>query len=425
MREFHWINISLPLVYFHFHHADHFHNGLKCIFSFSKMKRVYEERDDSSSGTIKKKLLRREPTTATLHTRPIYLFKGTGNFPNFRQPSEIGCLSLDIQRNFYNDKSQLKHYVRPRDVDNVRFDLTKGYHNFIQKDENAVEFINDILKWICCNREKFLLENEKKKSKEEKEKIRNLHTDFVCWRGLLTKLLCTPYENRDGWLIAVSLYQGTYYMCEFDTASRKRQKDEMSDRQKEMAYWGWKFEQYVTADKPDGVPRTEDPVNNCEAYCTVVRSRLEKHSLLFSGEVDAVDLQAKESCKYVEFKTTRQLESYRQERNFIKFKLIKWWAQSFLVGIPTIVCGYRDDDGVVHNLEKMETLKIPHRAKDERDGWDPVICFNFLDKFLAHVKEICVTDDPRLFMESIFIHPVVRRDVLYFGFVGVSNRLAV
>lgn len=69
----------------------------------------------------------------------------------------------------------------------------------------------------------------------------------MCWRGLLTKLLCTPFENREGWLIAVTLYQGTHYMCEFDTESRKLQKQEMSERQKEMTYWGWKFEQYVTA----------------------------------------------------------------------------------------------------------------------------------------------------------------------------------
>ena len=40
--------------------------------------------------------------------------------------------------------------------------------------------------------------------------------------------------------------------------------------------------------------------------------------IVFSGEVDAIDEQAKESCKYVEFKTTRQLDNYRQERNFIK-----------------------------------------------------------------------------------------------------------
>ncbi|XP_062585389.1 decapping and exoribonuclease protein-like [Saccostrea cucullata] len=362
------------------------------------MKRSYGEvEDDPLCGAIKNKYRRQDqtPTCTSLKTRPNSLFKGTGNFPFFRQPTEIGCLSLDIKRNFHNDRSQLKCYVEPRDIESVNFDLRKGYDNFIEKDEHSEEYINDILKWICCNRQKFLLEDEKKKSDKEKGMIRNIHTDFVCWRGLLTKLLCTPYENRDGWLIAVTRYKDTFYMCEFDTESRKRQKQEMSERQKEMSYWGWKFEQYVTSDKSDGVPNTEEPVNNCEAFCTVVRSRLEKHSLLFSGEVDAIDHQAADSCKYVEFKTTRQLDNYRQERNFIKFKLIKWWAQSFLVGIPTIVCGYRDDDGVVHSLEKMKTLKIPQQAKNERDGWDPVICFNFLDKFLSHVKKTCVKDDPK------------------------------
>ena len=36
-----------------------------------------------------------------------------------------------------------------------------------------------------------------------------------------------------------------------------------------------------------------------------------------------------------------------------RFKLIKWWAQSYLVAIPEIVCGFRDNDGVVHRLESF------------------------------------------------------------------------
>lgn len=28
----------------------------------------------------------------------------------------------------------------------------------------------------------------------------------------------------------------------------------------------------------------------------------------------------------------------------LRFKSMKWWAQSFIVGIPKIVVGYRDDD---------------------------------------------------------------------------------
>ena len=75
----------------------------------------------------------------------------------------------------------------------------------------------------------------------------SLHTDFICWRGLLTKLLCTPYENRDDWCIAVCLFKGTYYMCEFETQKKEQEKRTMTDKQNEMCYWGWKFEQYVTA----------------------------------------------------------------------------------------------------------------------------------------------------------------------------------
>ena len=48
---------------------------------------------------------------------------------------------------------------------------------------------------------------------------------------------------------------------------------------------------------------------------------------------------------------------------FTRFKLIKWWIQSFLVGIPEIICGYRDDDGVVHRLESLQTHRIPDMVK--------------------------------------------------------------
>ena len=46
-----------------------------------------------------------------------------------------------------------------------------------------------------------------------------------------------------------------------------------------------------------------------------------------------------------------------------RFKLIKWWIQSFLVGIPEIISGYRDDNGIVHRLESLQTMKIPDMIK--------------------------------------------------------------
>jgi len=44
--------------------------------------------------------------------------------------------------------------------------------------------------------------------------------------------------------------------------------------------------------------------------------------------------------------------------NSIRFKLMKWWAQSFLVGVPSVICGYRDDDGVVNEMEEFDVEKI-------------------------------------------------------------------
>lgn len=74
-----------------------------------------------------------------------------------------------------------------------------------------------------------------------------LHTDFVSWRGLHTTLLTSPYEQRDGWKISVIKFCGTWYMCAFDTEDKIEQKQNETEKQKEMSYWGYKFEQYMTS----------------------------------------------------------------------------------------------------------------------------------------------------------------------------------
>jgi len=69
----------------------------------------------------------------------------------------------------------------------------------------------------------------------------------VCWRGILTKLLCTPYENREGWKIAVLRFGKTLYICEYKTDELTNDGFKNSELQKEMTYWGFKFETYITA----------------------------------------------------------------------------------------------------------------------------------------------------------------------------------
>ena len=50
-----------------------------------------------------------------------------------------------------------------------------------------------------------------------------------------------------------------------------------------------------------------------------------------------------------------------------KFKQIKWWCQSFLVGVPTIVCGFRDDDGIVEKVVQVAAVIIKNFLVNTKD----------------------------------------------------------
>ena len=124
--------------------------------------------------------------------------------------------------------------------------------------------------------------------------ISSLNTDFITWRGHLTKIMCTPYEKREPWQMAATLYNGTIYMSEVETEEGKERRQNMDPKHREMCYWGYKFEDYVTTPirkngESDGTEKKEQspvPVNTNEGFITVTRTRVEGHSLVFGAEVD-------------------------------------------------------------------------------------------------------------------------------------------
>ncbi|XP_033752993.1 decapping and exoribonuclease protein-like [Pecten maximus] len=317
-------------------------------------------------------------------------------FPYFRRPSEIGSFSQDSRREVVFNKQQMRYYIPPKDPRDVCFDLKIGYRDYIRKDESKPEFLDDLLRWIVNNPSVFTIDSEKNQLAEKTDPQKGLNTDFVSWRGLLTKLLCTPFETSEGWRIAITRYKDTFFLCEFETEKKAEFKKNRSGIQDEMCYWGWKFEQYVTASSPNGTPDTESLVNTNEGFCSVVRSRLNSHSLVYGGEVDAAvsAVGPGEKYQYVEFKTSIAIESQKQDFTFKRYKLIKWWAQSFLVGIEKIVAGFRDRNGIVNGLNTFNTGDLPHIARDIRDPWKPNVCFNFLDQILIFIKKTITNNDP-------------------------------
>ena len=93
--------------------------------------------------------------------------------------------------------------------------------------------------------------------------------------------------------MAAFLHNGTIYIMEIETEENRDRRENMEERHKEMCFWGYNFESYVTSpvDKSrqnkNGASITESRArNDSEAFITVIRTRLGKHSVVFGAEVD-------------------------------------------------------------------------------------------------------------------------------------------
>ena len=146
---------------------------------------------------------------------------------------------------------------------------------------------------------------------------------------------------------------------------------------------GFAFEEACT-----GGFRPNKAVDCADAFCAVVRAGVGRHRLVLGGEVDCWDGEKAGLPGYVELKTTRVMDAHAQVARFERDKLLKWWAQSFAVGVRRILVGFRDDDGHVRKLQTLDTLKLPGYAARHAGAWDPKTALAFADRVLTELKEL-------------------------------------
>lgn len=85
---------------------------------------------------------------------------------------------------------------------------------------------------------------------------------------------------------------------------------------------------------------------------------------------------------WVELKTSAEIRDNRGMSNFER-KLMKFWIQSFLLGVPKIIVGFRSQEGVLTKLEDIQTASIPETAaKRGVRSWNANTCINFASTFL-------------------------------------------
>ncbi|KAL8972837.1 MAG: hypothetical protein Q9183_000312 [Haloplaca sp. 2 TL-2023] len=200
-------------------------------------------------------------------------------------------------------------------------------------------------------------------------------------------------------------FQGTIFIEEdhiHKIESRKHQHQQPSypgaPSQDLMSYWGYKFETLSLLPAPwdetsrDYIEsREKHIVSNHAQYCSVVKTGIGKSKLILGGEVDAVwdtkpSGNSTDPINWVELKTAATPHS---DRDILKYerKLLKFWVQSFLLGVPKIIVGFRSKDGVLESLEELQTESLPRMVKQRGKGtWDGNVCINFTAGFLDWLK---------------------------------------
>jgi len=128
-------------------------------------------------------------------------------------------------------------------------------------------------------------------------------------------------------------------------------------------------------------------------FCTVVRLKMNSHAIILGAEIDCFDAkppihnskvtQLPGLDSYVELKTFKMIDSDKADWNWRRYKLLRFWIQSFLVGVPSIVCGFKNDKGIVQKVQTIPTTTIPKMCKK----WDPWICLNFADQLLCWLSK--------------------------------------
>ncbi|KAG4987643.1 hypothetical protein JHK82_030005 [Glycine max] len=295
-------------------------------------------------------------------------------------PCEVACYSRAEGREVYFDDRSLRLFKR-HITEDVGADLNEGYDTYIPKKDLGSQGFGDLL---ACIRDKNI-------------PLQNIH--FVTFRNNLNKviihfglfdfgileiskssgynlILATAYIRHEPWEMGVHKRNGVVYLD-----VHKLPEKPQSDLDRRRCYVGYCFESLATEDpnRADG-----EGIHHVDAnveFCAVIKTKLGAHRILMGAEMDCCDSTNEGKRFYVELKTSCEL-NYHTEERFEREKLLKFWIQSFLAGVPYIVIGFRDDAGRLVRTERLRTKDITQRVK-MKNYWQGGVCLAFADEVLC------------------------------------------
>ncbi|KAK4570049.1 decapping endonuclease targeting mRNA [Recurvomyces mirabilis] len=335
-----------------------------------------------------------------------------GNSTSIKRPREFAYFSYDDDHVLKPLSAESLSYYYPPTFDapgtsDTRPDLSTGLETFRKRDDSIDEHLDGLLDTLQLYEERLL---EKVHSGEGELRDVRVKADIVTYRGMMTKA-GIPTHRYSHKLRDADFMKGTIFIEEnhaYKAAERLSQKTQQPRRgeasQEMMQYWGYHFETLSVLPRPWAECTREEIecreskiVSNHAQYCSIARTSIGTTSLVLAGEVDAVLGEKPEKSdtpiSWIELKTSAEpnFNTPRGPANYER-KLLKYWAQSFLLGVPKIMVGYRTQDGHLTRIEELDTQRIPSQVKRGIHSWDGNICINLTAAFLEMLKQTVVGD---------------------------------
>ncbi|TDL20754.1 RAI1-domain-containing protein [Rickenella mellea] len=291
--------------------------------------------------------------------------------PLFQHPNQLISFSYSSSHHQEFTNVALKYFVDPP----PSADLSFRYESWIKRPESRGRL--DSLLSACLR---------------DEVKMDLSRAGIVSWRGVVTKILTAPYEERDGWELNVMSVNGTIYLEEHLSEEKLKEKEDMAPRQRLQSYYGYAFESYCTSSTPEPSRHPKGwggDINTNVQWCSVVKTKLGDNRMIIGGEVDCVrgNKYTGQPDTFVELKTSMAIRGASDEARFEK-KLLKFYFQSFLLGVPEILVGFRTPAGIITTIQSFKTIQIPRLVRGKPGAWDPNICLDWGTRFIAFLKSL-------------------------------------
>ena len=97
-------------------------------------------------------------------------------------------------------------YYFPPDLSKPN-NLSVNYDKYISRDLMVDEHIDALLDALMCIKDREDEEKERRGSMSQ-DRPSMTQADFICYRGILTKIMCTPYAKNEPWELGATRFNG-------------------------------------------------------------------------------------------------------------------------------------------------------------------------------------------------------------------------